>query len=483
MSGPPSQYTPDPTLAARGNYVRESRPLRIRHMANATTAQRRRNDGAFRRVAGKINVGFCGPALAAVGGVETWHRLLLPRLASRFHVVGYAPAHLVEGRPADALRAAGIVLAEGHDAIKALCRLSDVIVTWGAVLGGIETGDTPIVVVAHADAANEWQRQWLEHVRPRAAVVVGVSSAAGCEVTIPNAVECLEAVDRTGHDGRTLGYVGRLNEDKRPWKALDALAKLPGWRLKVAGVGPLRGNLESKAAALGVADRVEWLGAVEVDTDLWASLSCVIVPSESEGFGYTIAEAWAHRVPVVASPVGLAREWPEFCRLVPDGADAGEWAQMIRWGAMDGFRAAQSRDWVCRELGLDRWADAWGDLIASVAPKPAPPGVGDHFHATATAWGLKALPGCGCEDSRREMNALGPDGCEAHRERLVATVVQRARDGKFDASEAPPGVRAMLSAGLWLDGLSVDVLTPAVGRFLDSAIAMARSAPASRSTM
>jgi hypothetical protein len=203
--------------------------------------------------------------------------------------------------------------------------------------------------------------------------------------------------------------------------------------------------------------------------------------SATETFNVVTADAAWWGIPSV---VGEAIEWgPALARAPIDDPDHAA-DVIVRTYQSRGTmgRAWRERLEAIQEAARASWLArlaAWG-----VEPERPPPlGVGDHFHAAATAWGLKALPGCGCEDSRREMNALGPDGCEAHRDRLVATVVQRARDGKFDATEAPPGVRAMLAAGVWLDGLSVDVLTPAVGRLLDSAIAAARSAPASRSTM
>jgi hypothetical protein len=215
--------------------------------------------------------------------------------------------------------------------------------------------------------------------------------------------------------------------------------------------------------------------------DTVGTMDVCVQLSATETFNVVTADAAWWGIPSV---VGEAIEWgPALARAPIDDPDHAA-DVIVRTYQSRGTmgRAWRERLEAIQEAARASWLArlaAWG-----VEPERPPPlGVGDHFHAAATAWGLKALPGCGCEDSRREMNALGPDGCEANRERLVATVVQRARDGKFDATEAPPGVRAMLAAGVWLGGLSVDVLSPAVGRLLDSAIAAVRSAPASRSTM
>ena len=98
----------------------------------------------------------------------------------------------------------------------------------------------------------------------------------------------------------------RLSGEKRPGRALDALAALRhlGVRaaLVVAGDGPLRARLESRARAerlpagfLGhVADRAE-LARLQASADL-----CV-APGPAETFGLSALEALACGTPVVAS--------------------------------------------------------------------------------------------------------------------------------------------------------------------------------------
>ncbi|WP_135854047.1 glycosyltransferase family 4 protein [Halorussus salinus] len=81
--------------------------------------------------------------------------------------------------------------------------------------------------------------------------------------------------------------------------------------LYVAGDGPLREELEQKAATLGIADDVTFLGYVP-DEDLpraYATADCFVLPTrELEGFGLATLEALASGTPVVATPVGGTTE-------------------------------------------------------------------------------------------------------------------------------------------------------------------------------
>jgi glycosyltransferase involved in cell wall biosynthesis len=104
----------------------------------------------------------------------------------------------------------------------------------------------------------------------------------------------------------TLCVVARLVAHKQVDHAVQVLALLvedfPGLRLRVVGDGPARDHVRSRAAALGVADRVEMLGWVDEATkhDTIASSWVLLCPSVKEGWGRVVMEAAAHQVPTVA---------------------------------------------------------------------------------------------------------------------------------------------------------------------------------------
>jgi glycosyltransferase involved in cell wall biosynthesis len=120
--------------------------------------------------------------------------------------------------------------------------------------------------------------------------------------------------------GRRLLFVGRLAAVKGVPVLLDAVAQLsqdhPDAELVIAGDGPDRQRLESRAKDLGISDRVRFLGYQSQsqvrkllrETDVFA------MASFAEGVPVVLMEAMAAGVPVVATRIAGVPE------LVDDGA-------------------------------------------------------------------------------------------------------------------------------------------------------------------
>jgi glycosyltransferase involved in cell wall biosynthesis len=105
-----------------------------------------------------------------------------------------------------------------------------------------------------------------------------------------------------------VAFVGRLAPEKNVEPLLEAVAGIPDTRLVVMGDGPLRGDLESRARALGAA--VEFPGArppAEV-AELLAAAEAFVLPSRYEGHPKALLEAMASGVPVVGADVPGIRE-------------------------------------------------------------------------------------------------------------------------------------------------------------------------------
>jgi glycosyltransferase involved in cell wall biosynthesis len=84
-------------------------------------------------------------------------------------------------------------------------------------------------------------------------------------------------------------------------KAFRKLADVTDARLELAGDGPLRSDLEREARALGLGDRVRFLGWQRDLASTLARWSIYVQPSVHEAFGMTVLQAMASGLPVVAS--------------------------------------------------------------------------------------------------------------------------------------------------------------------------------------
>jgi glycosyltransferase involved in cell wall biosynthesis len=115
--------------------------------------------------------------------------------------------------------------------------------------------------------------------------------------------------------GNYVLFVGRLLEGKGTETLLEAWRHLPSVKLKIAGDGALRPQLEAIAVREGL--NVEFLG-MRPRSDvlqLLAAAKLLVVPSEwYEGFPMVIAESFACGTPVLASRIGSLEE------LVEEGA-------------------------------------------------------------------------------------------------------------------------------------------------------------------
>jgi glycosyltransferase involved in cell wall biosynthesis len=150
-----------------------------------------------------------------------------------------------------------------------------------------------------------------------------------------------------GLDGRALVFAGRLGPQKALGVALTALARTADVTLSIAGDGPERAALETRAAELGLGQRVRFLGSLPRDTvlRLFRAADASVLPSAWENLPHTVVESLAVGCPVIATAVGGV---PEVVRdgvnglLVPPNDPAALAAAISRLAAEDGLRTQLS---------------------------------------------------------------------------------------------------------------------------------------------
>ncbi|HOX24929.1 MAG TPA: glycosyltransferase family 4 protein [Candidatus Krumholzibacteria bacterium] len=169
--------------------------------------------------------------------------------------------------------------------------------------------------------------------------------------------------------GPSVGFVGQLVARKGLATLMDAWRRLEAadWpvppRLRLAGVGPLRQDLERWRAGLRRPAAVELAGFVTDVPGFWAACRCGVLPSLAEGFGLAAAEAAACGLPIVAT---RASSLPEIVRdgatglLVAPGdprALAAALDRLLRDGPLADALGAAGRNLVVQRFDRERCLD------------------------------------------------------------------------------------------------------------------------------
>ena len=137
-------------------------------------------------------------------------------------------------------------------------------------------------------------------------------------------LEPFQSVTRRSTDPASLLFIGRDEPRKGLSVLLDALAQLPE-DISLTVAGPARTATVRRAAQLGLAARVRFLGSVDHDRlpSLLAAATCAVFPALSgEALGLVLIEAMSAAAPVVASDIPgyrVASRDGRAAELVPPG--------------------------------------------------------------------------------------------------------------------------------------------------------------------
>jgi len=207
----------------------------------------------------------------------------------------------------------------------------------------------PLLDVLQMSKASWWRRRWLRHVYGYVDRFVCVSqttegsllgflsdyraqsndglSGKNSSLTssgkspqtlvIPNGVTALtgnvKPFDSDRHfassSNLSLGYIGRLSEEKRPLLLLETLRALPTEaQLCIAGDGVLRPELENAGKDLMADGRLKFLGHQVSNRSLYTPYQVTLLTSKYEGCPMTALESLACGVPCVGFPIPALRE-------------------------------------------------------------------------------------------------------------------------------------------------------------------------------
>lgn len=315
-------------------------------------------------------VGFLSAAYLPVGGTETFHRTLLPRLRRVANIAGFVATAFYSGDGSQLQ----VPYASGIDAAKQLAAFCDIVVAWGiSNLCEVLPQNRPhVIAVHHADWSSDWSNDVIRNQLGMIDQIICVNQDTANKIAsfgkpthwIPNAIDPSRIIP-SGHQSELRAQHGisaqskivffghRLSAEKRPVLAVEIARQLPDdWVMVIAGDGSLQSSV---AAAAAGCDRVRVVGPCESLADWLAISSCFLSLSTFEGFGLSIGEAMLAGVPTVSTSTGIA---PGLATTLPTDSTAAEWANAI-------VKASVQTDpqIIADKFSVERMVSAWSKVI------------------------------------------------------------------------------------------------------------------------
>lgn len=187
-----------------------------------------------------------------------------------------------------------------------------------------------------------------------------------------------DLIDRLGlsETAFLVGLVGRVDPQKGHETALRAIpsiaVQVPTAHFVFAGRGSTEreNDLRNLCRALGVHDRVSWLGHVEDVAALYSALDVCVLPSSwGEGVPNAVAEAMACETPCVVSDVGDSAVVVGETGVVVPPSDPNGLAegviQLLRGDLRR--RGAAARERIVEHFSIEKMVAATADILESVA--------------------------------------------------------------------------------------------------------------------
>ncbi len=277
----------------------------------------------------------------------------------------YAPSTVGSGKKTDDVYGNDFfqaVSAFTHDAVEAAKELEfDVIHAqdWMTFPAGIEIkkmSGKPLVVSVHSTefdrtgnlAPNKWicDIEWQGLFEANSVITVSnymkrqLNERYGVPnnkiFVVYNAIEASQFMNAQGQqfglDEKIVLFTGRLTVQKGPDYFLEAAARVLKKNKKVrfvlVGSGYMLPELINKAIALGISDKVSFVGFQQNIEAYYKLASCYVMPSVSEPFGIGCLEAMCSNVPAIVSSNSGVKEVARHCFVV-DFWDTQEMANQI----------------------------------------------------------------------------------------------------------------------------------------------------------
>ena len=133
-----------------------------------------------------------------------------------------------------------------------------------------------------------------------------INNAIDTDLYTYNKEKSLEVRRKLGIEGKfVVGHVGRFNYPKNHKFIVDVFDEVqkmePDSVLMLVGDGDLRGEIEDKVKALGLVDKVKFMGVRSDVNELMQAMDVFLFPSLYEGLPVTMVEAQASGLKCIIS--------------------------------------------------------------------------------------------------------------------------------------------------------------------------------------
>jgi glycosyltransferase involved in cell wall biosynthesis len=320
-------------------------------------------------------VGFLSAAYMPIGGTETFHRSLLPRLRENVDITGFV-ATAFYGGDGSKLQ---VPYETGIESAKRLASECDIVVVWGIhqLATILPANHRPkVIAVHHSDCSSDWNNNLILTQLNLIDEVVCVNGQTAntlksCEKPvhyIPNAIDPnritpsgkqsgLRSIFNINPESKIVLFGHRLNSEKRPHLAVQIARRLPhNWTMVIVGDGP-----ERESVSKSNCDRLRYAGQCETLADWLAVSDCFLSLATFEGFGFSVGEAIAAGVPAISTPTGIA---PGLATTIPVDATVDQWVDAIVNSA-----TRIEPDAIIERFSIHRLVSAWTDVIKTIWEK------------------------------------------------------------------------------------------------------------------
>jgi glycosyltransferase involved in cell wall biosynthesis len=320
-------------------------------------------------------VGILHTVFFRTGGTETWARHFIRLISRTLRVAGLA---YLGGDEADVMFSqtpTGRILGKrGLQAAKNLASICDSLILWGIcppVLDELRSHMRPgcnIIHVHHGDTSSTWSEQLVRSARLPNEALVCVHPLVARKLSgswIANAVDMQRtARNRCDASDPTVLFMHRFSVEKQPLLAIDAVRALPThWKAIFAG----RGELWEQSILRANGDpRIRFLPDAN-PIDVFPQSHVFLSLSNSEGFGYSTAEAAASGLRVVSLPVGICENRRVCRQLRADELAPAEIAEQILLAYEERQEALLAGQWVTRKYSEEVFYHRWVELLGGTS--------------------------------------------------------------------------------------------------------------------